>query len=234
MYIYMFYEYIKEIDNTDKFIYISIIVTGIFIATRLGLNGMITGPGLMGLVCSVILVYYINEKREHRGDTFIKEMTKVLDSEIMKPERNRYLGQNSELVIFLDDHREYYQYNPALWRQFVRSIDNFLHVISDIQIGTLKYNLDYDQLKELKKKILNHYHSFIHKVPHIESSNNKFHEGIARLQKILNTEIDLIHRLVVSKNSEEINTSTAFHYKNHPVGYEDHSVSENTHTFFNL
>lgn len=218
------------IDATDKFIYVVIVIGIIFVTTRIGSYGLVTGVGVFGLLVGIVVVYYLNDRRERQGTGFVTTMNTILDSEIMKPAQYLYLS--SELTIFLDNHREYYQYNPSLWRVFVRHIDNFLHVAHDIELGTEQYNYDYTQLKETKRKILNSYQAFIHTIPHTESSNNKFHEGMKVLEQLLNKELDQTHRLVAQKNSEGVNTASMFHYKNHPAGYEQMNSTENTYTFF--
>lgn len=230
------YQYIKDIDATEKFEYIVILVAAMFLATRVGVSASVStltlSYVLVGLVAGVILIYYINEKRVNQDTTFGTAMTEILGSEIMKPNRNKYLYYNSEFVIFLDNHREYYQYNPQLWKDFVHNIDNFQRLTSDIEIGTERFNLDYDTLKLVKKDILNQYQAFIHKLPHTENSNNKFHQGMERLEKLLNLEIDNIHRQVAKRNSEAVNTSSAFHYKNHPAPHDMYNFAENLYTFF--
>jgi len=227
------YSYIKDIDHTNRFIYFVIVVCSVVLATRIGNHGLISASGVIGLIVGLIIVHYLKERWDDTGDTFLTAMNDILNSDIMKPSQNRYLGNNSELVIFLDDHREYYQYNPVLWRDLVRNVNNYLRVSHDIEVGTERYNLDYDQLKETKRKILNQFQSFIHTVPHMENSNDKFHLGMERLQKLLNHEIDLVHQSITRKNSKGVNTASAFHYKNHPVAYEGRNLAEGSYMFFN-
>jgi hypothetical protein len=222
---YMIYEYIKDIDVTDRFVYIAIIIVSMVFATRLPMSA----HGIIGAVIGIFIVFYFNEKRDNAGDTFISSMKKILQSDIMKPTQNKYLSTDSELLIFLDSYREYYQYNPSLWNSMVKQINNFLKLSRDIEIGVNNYNMDYDVLREIKVKILNLYHSFIHKIPHTESSSSKYHKGIDRLQDLLNMTIDKIHRLVVGYNNKTIDTATTFHYRNHPPGRD---VRNNPHYHF--
>lgn len=228
----MLYQYVKGIDVTEKFEYIVIVTTVILLATRISSHGMLSGAGLVGLVVGIIMIYYLNEKRVSQGTEFITAMDDILNAEIMKPQKNKYLHGNSELVIFLDNYREYYQYNPQLWKDMVHNIDNIQRLISDIEIGTEQFNLDYNTLKMVKKDILNQYQAFIHKLPHTENSNNKFHQGLERLETLLNLEIDHIHRIVTMKNAQSINTSSVFHYKNHPAARESYNDADNTYAFF--
>jgi hypothetical protein len=224
----MLYQYVRDIDVTEKFGYIIIVAAVILLATRIGNHGMLSGSGLIGLIVGIIVIYYLNEKRVSQGTTFITSMNEILDAEIMKPNRNKYLHGNSEFVIFLDDHREYYQYNPQLWKDMVHTVNNLQRLVGDIEIGTERFNLDYSTLKEIKREILNQYQAFIHKIPHTESSNNKFHLGMERLEDLLNLEIDHVHQLVVKKNAKSVTTASAFHYKNHPAPRETYRA----YTFF--
>jgi len=232
----MFYQYITNIDDTDKFIYVTIILAGALLATRIRPSA----NAVLGAIVAVIVVYYLNEKAEDQGTTFVAAMKTILSAPIMKPHKNRHLAYNSELVIFLDQHREYHHYNPVLWNSLVKLVNDFLKLEHDIELrqdtpntDTTFYNGDYDTMKATKLKILNTFHSFIHKLPHTESSNNKFHCGMKKLEQLLNTEIDHVHRLVANYNSRGIDTGSAFHYKNHPSGYERLNRSESAYRFFN-
>ena len=209
------YNYINNIDVNDKLFYLIIIIGSIFF------SGSIikpSGTSIVGLVIGVILVYYIHDKRENQGDTFISSMKVILESDIMTLTNNQYLSKNSELVIFLNNYKEYYNYNPDLWKLLLTTINNFLKLIHEIETGTKYYNLDYSVVKEYKTRILNHYHSFIHNVPHAETVLDKFHKGFKDLESSLNIEIDKTHQVVSHKNSKAIDISSVFHYKNHPEG----------------
>lgn len=222
----MIYEYIRDIDLTDRFIYITVIIGTILLLSRVN----ITGHLILGLIIGTILVYYINEKNVHTGNTFLQSMKTILGSDRMKPHQNKHLAKNSELVLFLDGHKEYYTYNPKLWNDLVRHINNFLHIMHDIELGVEWFNLDYDTMKNLKGKILNTFHSFVHRVPHTPHSNDKFHLGMERLETLLNHDIDEIHTNVTLRNSQSINNMTKFHYKNHPGG-NDKMIDLHYHFF---
>lgn len=219
----MLYSYINDIDVNDKFFYIIIIIASTFF------SGSIIKPSgtvVVGLVVGILVVYYINDKRESHGDTFISSMKEILDSHIMFPGKNEYLPKNSELVMFLEGYKEYYDYNPDLWKSFVSVINNYLKIIHEIDIGTKYYNLDYNVVKEYKTKVLNHYHSFIHSIPHAQSALDKFHSGFKTLEDHLNVEIEKTHQLVAQKNSKQITTASVFHYKNHPSGLVNSKITD--------
>ena len=115
----MIYDYITNIDATDRFIYVVVIIISVLFTTRLPLSS----HGIIGAVLGVVLVFYLNEKRDNAGETFLVALKKILSSDIMNPTHNTYLPFDSEILIFLDGYREYYQYNPALWNTFVKEIN---------------------------------------------------------------------------------------------------------------
>jgi hypothetical protein len=170
---------------------------------------------LIGIIVGIIIVYILYQRSEKRDNIFTKRIYKILKSDLFN--NYKYLYLNSELVIFLDTHREYFQYNPSLYKSLLKNIDNFLKLGSDIENNTRHHNLDYSVMRELKNKILNNYHSIIHKLPHSENSLNKFHQGMDNLKDLLNDYLDNIHFIVNNKNRNKgVDVNTQFVYRNHP------------------
>tara|TARA_A100001015_G_scaffold282462_1_gene346733 strand:+ start:493 stop:1164 length:672 start_codon:yes stop_codon:yes gene_type:complete len=216
----MIYNYINDIDVTHKFQFILIIISSILISSRINP----TGSTFFGLIVGIFIAYYINDKMETNGETFITSMSNLINSDLLRGDKNVYLAKNSELIIFMNKYREYRNYNPVLWYEMIGSIDKFLKIIYEIEIGTQFYNLDYGALLELKTCILNQYQSFIHTIPHTVNSNDKFHLGFSELEGIINKDIDDIHQTVTKKNSKQINIDSVFRYKNHPEPNENLGV----------
>ena len=128
----MLYEYIDHIDDNHKFYYLLVIVGSIFISNRVSASF----PTIFGLLIGLLISYYINDKNENQGNTFITSMKKILNYENMYPKQNHYLAKNSELVIFLDQYKEYHSYNPNLWKNMVSSINLLLQAMYDIEHDT--------------------------------------------------------------------------------------------------
>jgi hypothetical protein len=219
----MIYNYITHIDVTDRFIYVVIITVIILLFSRIPISPYL----IVGTIVGIIVVYYIHDKKIYTGNTFLASMKNILNSDLMKPKSNRSLYKDSELVAFLDNRREYYNYNPNTWNQLVKHINEFLRLQSDIEIGVVRFNMDYETLVNLKGKILNSYHAFIYTVPHTPNSIDKFHIGMRHLQKLLNRNIDITHKKVALDNSKDINIDTKFHYKNHPHPQDEHDTQYN-------
>jgi hypothetical protein len=209
----MIYNYIYNIEKTDMFLY----VCGILFTTLLVRRMNFSYGTVLGLVCGLILVYYINDKRIATNGGFIQRMDEILRSPTLKTDKNRNLYLDSQLLDFLDNYKEYYQYNSDLYNSLVSHIDTLLGLLNNLSIGDKQYNNNYETMRELKYKILNIFHSFIHRIPHTPSSNDKFHIGINELQSLVNKHIDKAHLQVVRLNgSKEIDNETKFPYRNGP------------------
>jgi hypothetical protein len=203
------YNYISAIDTTDRAIYVTIIVAVTLLSSRVSLSSH-----AIGIVTGAIVVIYLHSSQSQ----YINSMKNIMTSMPMGSGAG-YLSKNSELLIFLDEHREFSEYNPELWKTLVKSVDRFIHLVQDIESGSQHYNLDYSVLRGVAGHTISAYHAFIYTTPNIASANNKFHLGMIRLQRLLDGEIDIVHRTVALRNRGEINTSTVFHYKNHPAAY---------------
>ncbi len=209
----MIYDYIYDIGKTDLFLDIC----GLLGVTLLVRRINFTNGTIFGLLCGIILIYYINDKKIATDGGFIQRMDTILKSPILKPEKNKYLYRDSELLDFLDSYREYYQYNPDLYNSLVSHINTLLMLLDDLNIGDQHYNNDYETMRELRYKILNIFHAFIHKIPHTPSSNDKFHIGMGKLQDLLNKHIDKAHLTVVKLNGmKDIDIDTKFPHRNQP------------------
>lgn len=207
----MIHQYLNRITDTDLSKYVIIII----IAAVIGYRIKVSNHVIFGLIIGLIIVFYMYDRAEMTGDTFLSYTNEVLSSPLFNPYKHLYL--DSELVIFLDQHREYYQYNPAGFRMLLKEIDIFLMYRQDIERGTQLYHLDYNLLRAQKTKILNSYHSLIHKLPHISNSIDKFHLGMKRLTDLINGHVDEIHQVVKTKSyNSEIDTNTEFIYISHP------------------
>jgi len=212
----MIYNYIKDIDLTDRFCFIVIILVIATFTHRIQISWHI----LIGIIVGLLIVYYLNEKNIDEGTNFLTDMKSILSLPMLKTHINKHLYYDSELLQFLYNNKENYKYNPVVYNTLVKQIDVFLSLVKDIEIGKEKINMDYEVLREYKINILNTYHSFIHTVPHTDASNASFHISIKNLENLLNYHIDKSHSTVVAKNNKEITIDTKFPYRNGPTGFD--------------
>jgi hypothetical protein len=212
----MIYEYLKGIDHVNRFTYIAIVIGFIVFFKRLELSSHI----IFGLIIGIITVWYFNEKTNVTNTGFIAQMRKILATPALKPHLYKNLYKDSELVILLDDYKEYHYYNPATYQTVVQGIDQFLGLTDMIQHST-EYQNDYELLRELKIGLLNKFHEFIYRVPNAQAALAKYQNGLLRLEKHLNYHIDKAHRTVSQRDQEEgISIKSKFPHRNHPRHYD--------------
>lgn len=214
------YTYLRDINSTDLFLYITLILVCSVAYRRITL-----GPHtIVGLLCGLALVYYLNERKTQSNGDFVKKMHAILALRVLRADKNTYLSRDTEMLLFLDNYKEYYDYNPMAFSQMVTQVNGMFRLLEDLTLGVQDYNLDYDVIRSQRTEILNTYHSFIHTLPHAPYSIEKYHQGLARLESLVNGYVDEAHRIVVRNNRGNVSVSTKFPYRNHPKwnGKVDH------------
>jgi len=203
------YEYISQIDITDKFNYVLLILGIIFFTNRVAPSAQTW----LGLLVGLVLVYYLNSKTQVTENAFIQSMEKILADPIFQDYKNLY--KDSQLLGFLDSIRIYKSDNPMAFGALLKLTDNYiLQADTILTLNTSEYNEDYEQLKWTKTKILNNYQALIHTTPHINWRLELYQNKMVELEKLLNYHIDKVHSYVVTKNSHEITIRSTFPMKN--------------------
>jgi hypothetical protein len=204
---------IKDIDKTDLFIYIVILILTIVLVTRINPSSTV----LIGLTIGVIVVYILHDRQLTEQTGYVKNIVSILKSPLLDYDRNTHLHKDALLVEFLETYKEYADYNPQAYKTLTKQIDNLLKLSSDIENGSENYTHDFDVLLDTKTKILNTYHSFIYKVPHIQSTLHKFHKGKETLLELVNDHIDHVNRIVIKQSEADgVTLKTKFYYRSHP------------------
>ncbi len=207
------YKSIADIDKTDMFMYAVLIIGITVIVTRIAPSSTV----LVGIVIGFIVVYYLNDKQVTIQGNYVHQIINILRAPRLQLNRNRYLYHDALIVEFLETYKEYFDYNPQAYTSLTNQIDNLLHLGDDIRRGSTNYSRDYDIMLHTKSKILNTYHSILHKIPHEHTNLHKFHKGAKTLKHLVNEHLEAANRHSLSRSAEEgINTHTMFHYKSHP------------------
>jgi hypothetical protein len=217
-----FYDYINNINDNTKFTYLIIIIIFIILATRINSQFPNIVPLIMGLSFALLVIYFINEKQLKSGNNFLNLMNLQLKSNNLK--NTKHLHNDSEIVHFLIDIREYKFYNPANFKYLVELLDNFLLLVTDLEKGVHNMGDTYEVLLEQKLKILNAMHAFIYKIPQSVASvaDTKHKQALERLEKLLNYHIDQTYQYVSYYYSNKpIDINTKFLYKNSPTPFNN-------------
>ena len=92
------YEYISQIDITDKFNYVLLILGIIFFTNRVAPSPQTW----LGLLVGLVLVYYLNSKTQLTENAFIQSMEKILADPIFRDYKNLYKHAKQDAAI---EHR---------------------------------------------------------------------------------------------------------------------------------
>ena len=207
----MIYQYIKDIDNNDRFIYLVVLFCTILLIKRIN-------PGkniIIALVVAVLIIYYVNDKDHTTGANYITTMRNKLASKELTDTKYFYL--DSELVDLVYDIKEYRLYNPFVYRKLVGIIDSFLNLVSDMEKDTTRMGELFQIAEQKKYSALNALHSMIHSIPRTPTTTVKYQHALTRLETLLNNHLDTIYQYTVySYGKKPINIETKFIYKNHP------------------
>jgi hypothetical protein len=222
----MLYQFLSNIPRQVIFNYLMIIVIVTLVINRIWYLLDTSSISLIGFIVAVIVIIYLQQRTEALNSNFVYYLDNVLSSELMQSHINTNLYRDSELVRFLDNHREYYQYNPQLYQKIVSEINHFLKLQNEFILFEKASPGDMEALSILKTQIQNSFHNFIYRLPHTQNSIVKFQEGMKWLTDSLNKHLDNTHILNNRRSRDQgIYTGTDFTYrgKNHPkvFSFED-------------
>lgn len=124
--------------------------------------------------------YIIYERRESTASPM---------SEISNP---HYVHISSDKAIqdFLDTIQEYKGYNSVAFKSMITGFEQILQISLDIDIGIENSQYQYDVIRDIARRVLNHYHSFIYTLPLSPVTERKFHERKKTLKIILQSILD--------------------------------------------
>lgn len=202
---------LENTNSTEKFSYLIIIIICILFVRRLQLEN----STLLGLTAGVALVIFLNRQSQQRGTNFLVDMEGKLNSRELKKTNNFYI--DSELVSLMYEIREYRFYNPANYRSLIRTLDNFLQIVKDMEQGTDRMGDMYEIATDLKLKALNAAHAMIYSIPQSSATMKKYQTLLKKLEKLLNFHMDHIYQyMTYAYGKQKINITTKFIYKNQP------------------
>ena len=214
------YNYFTEIDKFDLFRYIGIIILVTIIINRIGASSTIT----MGVIIGIIIVVFLREKEISHGQNFDVEHEQKLSKSFMI--KSKFFHMDADLIDFVDEIKEYRNYNEGSFIKMVKAIDNLLRIESDLEKGLDQPSYFYDIATDLQKAALNSLHSVIHSLPSTDATNTKHQKAMKKLHKLLSVHLGIINKLIVDANKGKgINIFTKFGY--HEVGIPSSNDSYN-------
>ena len=217
----MIFKYIHDIDNQSIFKYLLITFGIILITNRIN----ITSNLIVGVIISVCVGMYLNDKNKATGKHFISEISRSLKTNKFKDTNYFYIDSN--LVEFINEISEYQQYNPVVYRKLILTLDRFLKLVTDMEKDTDGMGELYHVIELYKTNALNTLHSMVYTIPQTEITTKKFNNALKKLEKILNSHLNNVFNYMEhSYSKKQINIDRRFIYKNHPKAYnKSHNIN---------
>lgn len=233
------YSIISSIPNNKKIIYVFISFGIILFITKYDVRLNL----ILGLLLSVIVIYYLISKDSTLIENFIEnkdlqlkflnnllfyEKDKYVNSvinddfNINPPFEQSYLYLNPLIVEFYYNVREYSQYNLSNYIRSLHKINEILGICYQMNVGLENPYQNYVNVKKLYKDALNIYQCIIHSLPSDATTYNKFNKSLKVLQSLLVTHVNNARTICKIKNSkEDININTL------PDSIIESNISEN-------
>ena len=202
------YNYITEIPNLSVFYYFYIFL---FIFYSLNLIDF-SLKNIIVLFGTTLCIYFINEKRRSTTLTRMEELELKMNSIFPKP---KFFYYDSGIIELIFSIREYKIYNVISFNKLIRTLDDFLSIMSDIDKNPKMAYKMYDTLKMMKNASLNLLHSIIYNIPSNIIAENKLNDAMDSLQFILQ-----IHLEKVKNISNEIYKKDGPNVNNNYISYD--------------
>jgi hypothetical protein len=190
------YNYINEIDAKSFFNYYVILIIVFLIVNRIKFNLKHVIAGLIGLV----VVYYLNDKRKTTQTTEMQTLELKLLRIFPKPQ---YFHLDAGIVELVYSIQEFKQYNETSYNAMIKSIDNFLKVVYDIENGVADCNGNYEIAKKMKQVSLNNLASLIYRTPTDFGAEQKLRDATKSLHFILNVHLENLRKICNKKYKKD-------------------------------
>jgi hypothetical protein len=177
------YNYINDIDRDSLLIYVSVLISIIFLLSFVEMKSNF----IVAFVIGIIVVYFLNEKRRATESGEMGELELKLTRIFPPPD---YFYMDAGIVELTYDIQEYKGYNEKSYTAMIKHIDNVLHLRLDIERGVKHCEATVDLAKQERDDAINHLHSIIYKTPSNSEFENKLKKSLQSLQYILQLHID--------------------------------------------
>ena len=195
--------YIENISPKRKFNYIVIAIIVIIFIYHIDLRASIW----IGLIVSLTIVYYLNEKNEQQINDEADQMWTVLKGPLLK--NSKYFITDPALTRWVSEVGEFKKYNILAFNKMIKTLDHMLRLIYDIKRGVHYCNENLDIIRDLKTSSLNQFHSLIHNVS-VPNLRRKFNFYLAELGRLLNEHLVKLIRIC------------KLYYMDKPIDIESH------------
>jgi hypothetical protein len=188
------FEIIERLGKKEYFYIVFIVVFSIGFIKLLQPDSTI----LIGIFLGVIIIFFYISNVIYKADNSTNTLLNKYNYLPIKPER--FILKYENIINFLYDIREYYDYNLSALNDLVIELNNFFILYDDLIVHNyVDCQYTYDNLANIKLKLVNILATYIYSIPDdvylIENLSDKQKEFDMMLQEYLN---DIISKCDIS------------------------------------
>jgi hypothetical protein len=204
------YDFVENIEPTQMFYYVCIIVGILFIFQFLQINL----THVTALIISIALIAYFNMQDKRKYETRMNDLYFKLQLIDPKP---TYFYMDSDIIELIDDIKEYREYNIVAYSKMIYALDNFLEIVHDMELGVKDFGDNIEVAQHQQQIAIDNLQSVLFKLPVNRKLEYKLEQAIYSMKFILQRHIDkMIHILNKDIEDNGYNTRTKIFYFDQP------------------
>jgi hypothetical protein len=206
--------YEQYINNKTLFWFIILFIFIVYIISK----QEITLSIFFGTFVALIILYFVYNNHVYNEKE--KESQFNQKKETIYPPFN-HNDKHPEMTNILSTVQDMYSYNPEAYIEFINNVNNFYEIYNNtIEIND-NIGQNYDLLKNIKKNIINAFHSIIFKLPNNAQYTKYFNQKITELNDHFSDLLEnIVHLQQKSLYENGINCSTKLIDKSDIVSYD--------------
>lgn len=214
------YDFIIDLESTQLFYYVWITIGVLFVFQFIE----VTLTHVVALVISLLIVFYIDKKDKREQQIKMDDI--YLKLHLISP-RPKWFYIDSDVIELIDDVKEYREYNIVAWSRLIYTLDNFLEIVHDMELGVRDYKDNIDVAIHQKRIAIDNLQSILFKLPVDRALEYKLERAIYHLKLILQRHLDkMIHTLQKKNKTEGYNKFSGVYYFDHPEGLDNEKYRE--------
>lgn len=210
------YDFINKLESIEIFYYSCIIVLSLFAFQFLN----VSLTHIFAIILAIVIILYINKRHERNISARMDSI--YLKLHMIQP-RPKFFYMDSDIIELIDDIKEYRNYNMISYTKLIYALDNFLEIVSDMEIAVKDFKDNIEVALHQKQIAIDNLQSILFSLPIDRKVDYKLEQAIYNLSLMLQRHIDkMIHKLNKDIEINGYHTKTGMMYLDHPKTLEDH------------
>lgn len=156
------FSYVSEISKSDMVSFGLVISVIVFLVNKL----QITVTTVIGFCTAIVCVYFWYERKRSSAENQYETLTaKILYLSNLTSQRLEYFYTDPEIINFFSSRAYFRRYAADSFDGCLRFVNMFLHLKSDVEIGTVKCQYDVDTAQDMYTNIMNAFSEIHFKLP---------------------------------------------------------------------